>query len=184
MGDTKEEILRTAGRMLQMKGFNSFSFAHVAEQLGVKPAAIHYHFKTKSDLGVALIQRYHTRYRTIMEDAESLPPHKQLDGFFAMFQRFAEDGRVCFEGVLEAEFNSVPEEVRTALGAMVTEVHAWLTRVLEQGKKQGTIQFNGKAADKAAVVAATMQGALQVSRVRGKAFFEAAIRQLRAELMP
>jgi TetR/AcrR family transcriptional repressor of nem operon len=181
--DTREDILRTAGRMLQMKGFNSFSFAHVAEQLGVKPAAIHYHFKTKADLGVALINRYHTRYHTLIEDAESMPPEKQLDGFFAMFQRFADDGRVCFEGVLEAEFNSVPEEVRSALGEMVSEVHAWLARALEQGRKQGTIHFAGKAADKAALVAAAVQGALQVSRVRGKAFFEATIRQLRTELM-
>ncbi|MCC6810614.1 MAG: TetR/AcrR family transcriptional regulator [Deltaproteobacteria bacterium] len=183
MADTREDILRTAGRMLQMKGFNSFSFAHVAEQLGVKPAAIHYHFKTKTDLGVALIARYHMRYKTIMEDAETLPPHKQLEGFFAMFQRFAEDGRVCFEGVLQAEWNAVPPEMQAALGPMIAEVHAWLTRVIEQGRKAGTITFVGKASDKAAVIAATVQGALQAARVRGKPFFEGAIRQLRTELM-
>ncbi len=183
MADTREDILRTAGRMLQMKGFNSFSFAHVAEQLDIKPAAIHYHFKTKTDLGVALIERYRTRYRTLIEDIEMLPAQAQLEGLFTMFQRFAEDGRVCFEGVLEAEFNAVPEPVQKALGDMVAEVHAWLVRVLELGRKQGTIHFTGKASDKAAVVAATLQGALQVARVRGKAFFEAALRQLRTELL-
>jgi TetR/AcrR family transcriptional repressor of nem operon len=183
MADTREDILRTAARMLQMKGFNAFSFAHVAEHLGVKPAAIHYHFKTKTDLGVALLDRYQTRYRTLIEDAETMPPRKQLEGFFAMFQRFADDGRVCFEGVLEAEFNAVPVEMQKPLATMVTETHAWLARALEQGRKDGSVRFEGKPADKAAVVAATLQGALQVARVRGKGFFEAALRQLRAELL-
>src|SRR4051812_38892361 len=106
MSDTREDILRTAGRMLQLKGYNAFSFAHVAEALHVKPAAIHYHFPTKTDLGVALLARYHARYRQLIEDAEVLPLGEQLQGFFGIFERFSADGRVCFEGVLEAEWNA------------------------------------------------------------------------------
>ena len=61
--NTRDEILKVASHLLQTRGFSAFSYAHIAETLNVKPAAIHYHFPTKTDLGLALIEKFRTRYK-------------------------------------------------------------------------------------------------------------------------
>jgi TetR/AcrR family transcriptional repressor of nem operon len=45
--NTSRTILNLAESFLQDKGFNGFSYAYIASELGVKNAAIHYHFPTK-----------------------------------------------------------------------------------------------------------------------------------------
>ena len=69
--DTREDILKIASALLQTRGFSAFSYWHIAETLKVKPAAIHYHFATKADLGVALIERFRARYRRWMDEADA-----------------------------------------------------------------------------------------------------------------
>ena len=56
--NTKRVILDLAESLLQEKGFNGFSYAHIATELGVKNAAIHYHFPTKEALMEALAEPY------------------------------------------------------------------------------------------------------------------------------
>ena len=45
--NTKRAIMDLAESFLQEKGFNGFSYAHIAKALDVKNADIHYHFLTK-----------------------------------------------------------------------------------------------------------------------------------------
>ena len=47
---------------MQERGFNGFSYADVARELGVTKAALHYHFASKAELGDALIDRYAERF--------------------------------------------------------------------------------------------------------------------------
>ena len=49
--DTASEILDVAERLVQVRGFNGFSYADIAEALEVTKASLHYHFPTKGDLG-------------------------------------------------------------------------------------------------------------------------------------
>ena len=46
---TKDKILDLASNMLQEHGYNGFSYGHISKQLGVRNAAVHYHFPTKAD---------------------------------------------------------------------------------------------------------------------------------------
>ncbi|HEY1566924.1 MAG TPA: helix-turn-helix domain-containing protein, partial [Solirubrobacteraceae bacterium] len=54
---TRTRILDTAERLVQTRGFNGFSYADVATELGVTKASLHYHFPGKAELGEALIAR-------------------------------------------------------------------------------------------------------------------------------
>ncbi len=177
--DTREEILRTASRLLQLNGFNGFSYGHIAKELGIKTAAVHYHFPSKADLGVALVNRFRTRYRLWMEDAAGLPATEQLAGYFAIHRRWQERGsRVCPAGVLQAELYAVPDEVRQAVSEMVQEVYDWLLEVLTTGRASGELSFQGPPDAMAVVIAATLQGALQSARILGPPLFDQAEGQL------
>jgi len=57
-GDTADRILDVAQRLVQQRGFNGFSYADVAAELGVTKAALHYHFGGRPELLQAIIDRY------------------------------------------------------------------------------------------------------------------------------
>ena len=57
-GDTRTQLLDVAQRLVQARSYNAFSFKDLAAEIGIRTASIHYHFRTKGDLGVALMQRY------------------------------------------------------------------------------------------------------------------------------
>lgn len=179
--DTREEILRVSGHLLQTRGFSGFSYANVAEALAVKPAAIHYHFPQKHDLGLALIERYRARYRRWMLEADDqgLSPTATLEGYIRIASRFGEDGRVCPIGILTAELAGLPNEMHPAVGVMVDELLTWLSGVMKAGKASGEFTFAGTPDDAAALIAAALQGALQISRGTRRPCFDAVVRGLR-----
>lgn len=182
-GDTRDTILKTAGALLQTRGFNGFSYAHIAEALEIKTAAVHYHFPSKTDLGLALLEKYRARYQRWMDEARGQPPWITLEGFFSIYTHFSKDGmKVCPMGVLQAELGSIPEEMQAATRAMTKETHAWLAGMLQEGRQKGHFKFDGAPEDKAFVLLATVQGALQLSRSMGREAFNAAIRQLKSDL--
>jgi TetR/AcrR family transcriptional regulator, transcriptional repressor for nem operon len=55
-------ILDVAERLVQTRGFNSFSYADIATELRITTASLHYHFPSKAELGSALITRYEGRF--------------------------------------------------------------------------------------------------------------------------
>ena len=50
-GRTAERILDVSERLIQVRGFNAFSYADVAAELDVTKASLHYHFPRKGELG-------------------------------------------------------------------------------------------------------------------------------------
>ena len=46
-------MLDAAERLVQVRGFNGFSYADIAAELQITEASLHYHFATKADLGGA-----------------------------------------------------------------------------------------------------------------------------------
>ena len=55
---TSQQILDIAQRLVQTRGFNAFSYADIASELKVSKASLHYHFASKAELGIKLIERY------------------------------------------------------------------------------------------------------------------------------
>lgn len=183
-GDTREQILKVASTLLQTRGFSGFSYAHIAEALDVKPAAIHYHFPQKHDLGTALIERYRSRYRRWMDETsdQELSPLEALEGYIRIASRFSDDGKTCPMGILTAELTGLPDEMRAPVTQMTDEVLTWLTGILEQGRKDGSFVFARSADDLAALIASGLQGAVQLSRATKKPCFAAVVRGVKDAL--
>jgi len=56
--DTRTQILDIAEQLARQRGFSGFSYRDISQPLGIRNAAVHYHFPTKADLGIALLERY------------------------------------------------------------------------------------------------------------------------------
>ena len=184
--NSKRTILNLAESLLQDKGFNGFSYAHIAAELGVKNAAIHYHFPSKEELGCAVIQRYRDRFKLWVNNArvKDLSPQEKLDWFFSIYTAMrADKGKVCLVGSLEAEFNSIPGALQQDVQALHRELLTWLEATLVEGRDAGAFQFNGEPAHKAALIMSTLQGALQMARALGTKKFRDVVEQMKLDLL-
>lgn len=184
--DTREEILLAAEELLLRRGFNGFSYQHIAVRLGIRNAAIHYHFPTKEHLGVALVRRYRLRFLAWTEQAG-----RDCDAFerlAAYFQTYLDhlDGRwrICPVGIFGAEFDAVPDPMRGEAQMLMRDVYEWMVCTLDQGRSQGCLSFDGDSRDKAMELAAALQGALQFASIAGRERLEQVLRQIMLELRP
>ncbi|NOT06311.1 MAG: TetR/AcrR family transcriptional regulator [Anaerolineales bacterium] len=178
--------MNLAESLLQDKGFNGFSYAHIASELGVKNAAIHYHFPSKEDLGCTVIQRYRDRFKLWINNArvKDLAPIDKLNWFLGIYTDMrADKGKVCLVGSLEAEFNSIPEVLQGEVEALHKELLAWLQAMLAEGRDAGVFNFNGEPASKAALILSSLQGGLQMARALGTKKFRDVVEQLKLDLI-
>ena len=184
--NTKRAILDLAESFLQDNGFNGFSYAHIAKELDVKNAAIHYHFPSKEALACAVIQRYRDRFQLWINNAriKDLSPQEKLDWFFSIYTNTrADNGKVCLAGSLETEFNSLSASLREQTEALTRELLTWLQATLNEGKEAGVFHFGGDPASKAALILSSLQGALQMARALGTSKFHAVVQQHKQDLL-
>src|SRR5215467_6012945 len=101
--DTPDRILDVAERLLQVRGFNGFSYADIAAELRIRNASIHHHYPTKTDLGMQLLERYRERFGQALETidqngADSSRKLRQYARLYADVVR--EKNRMCLCGML------------------------------------------------------------------------------------
>lgn len=184
--NSKRTIMNMAEALLQEKGFNGFSYAHISSELGVKNAAIHYHFPTKEDLGRSVVKRYRDRFQLWINNSrvKDLSPEKKLDWFFSIYTDMrADKGKVCLVGSMEAEFNSIPAGLQAEVEALHRELLAWLQSTLAEGREAGVFHFNGEPSNKAALILSSLQGALQMARALGTNKFRDVVEQHKLDLL-
>lgn len=71
--ETKERILAATEQLLGALGFDATTTRDIALRSGVNKALIHYHFGTKDDLLVAVLERYYARLRVALTTAIGRP---------------------------------------------------------------------------------------------------------------
>ena len=86
-GDTRARILATALELIAEKGFAATSTRELSERLGFTKAALYYHFRTKEDLLVALVEPGVQQLRDLLRQATSTERagrRQLLDGYITV----------------------------------------------------------------------------------------------------
>jgi len=180
-GGTAGRILDAAEALVQVRGFNGFSYADVAAELGVTKAALHYHFAGKAELGEALIERYASRFLGALEeiDADGTDAPHKLAAYARLYLDVLQHDRMCLCGMLAAEYRTLPGAIHATLIGFFDDNERWLARVLEDGRDAGALRFSGPPADAARMIVGALEGAMLLARPYGDtARFEAAAAQL------
>jgi TetR/AcrR family transcriptional repressor of nem operon len=183
--ETVTRVLDVAQRLVQFRGFNGFSYADVAAELGITKAALHYHFASKAALGVALIERYCGTLAANLDriGAADTSAAARLRGYASLYRNMTRAERLCLCGMLAAEYQTLPGAMQSAVLGFFTLNEAWLEAVLSQGAAAGEIELAGPAADAAVALVAGLEGAMLVTRPFGDmARFEAVAGPLLAGL--
>jgi TetR/AcrR family transcriptional repressor of nem operon len=182
---TRSRILDVGEQLVQVRGFNGFSYADVAAELSVTKASLHYHFPSKSELGEALIARYAERFAHALAaiDANITPAPAKLDAYANLYAEVLRQERMCLCGMLAAEYQTLPDPIRNAVVEFLNDNEAWLALVLEHGREDGSLRFSNTAADTARSIISGLEGAMLVARPYGAVDrFETTAAQLLAGL--
>lgn len=164
--DTADRILDIAEELVQLRGFNAFSYADVAAELGITKAALHYHYAGKAELGQALIDRYAERFAAALARIETSegPAADKLDAYVELYAGVLRAHRMCLCGMLAAEYETLPGHIRGAIVEFFNHNEDWLARLLEQGRDEGSLSFDGSPVDNARMIIGGLEGAMLVAR--------------------
>jgi TetR/AcrR family transcriptional repressor of nem operon len=167
--DTAARILDIGERLVQVRGFNGFSYADVAAELDMTKAALHYHFPGKAELGRALIERYTERFVAALADIDEriAEAPAKLDAYADLYAGVLRGQRMCLCGMLAAEYQTLPDPMRPAVIAFIDANEAWVEKVLADGQRAGTLAVPGRAADAARLIVSGLEGAMLVARPYG-----------------
>jgi TetR/AcrR family transcriptional regulator, transcriptional repressor for nem operon len=182
---TSERILDIAERLVQTRGFNNFSYADIASELGITTASLHYHFPGKAELGLALITRYGQRFSRALDQIERDRPNARakLEAYSSLYADVLRGKRMCMCGILAAEYQTLPKPMRSEVIRFFDENQKWLSDLLTEGRSDQTLSFSGAVDDVAQNILSTLEGAMLVARPYGDIKrFNAAANQLLASL--
>lgn len=184
MTNRKTQIIELSLKHIQEKGFTSFSYDHLAKELGVTKASIHYHFEKKGDLGVAVCERIQQglegTYKTIQDSA--IPVEEKPFAFILQRVKCLEKEGVCPISALQADYQELSQRMQDKLQQLSQmEIDVFIA-LLKEAKQQGALQATDDLESLAILLISSTKGALQYKRVLGEAFFVKMLEQLKALL--
>ena len=183
--NTREQIIDKAFQLMLQRGINGFSYRDISLPLGIKNAAVHYHFPNKTDLVKALIEENHQVLKRSTAEfmAYGGPARPQLEGMFRFVESQCDCGRpICMVGALAVDYDDLGDDIKHANRDFMADSIQWLTKVIETGREQGEFDFRGDPMSKAATILATIQGARQMARIHGHDYLQRVFGQIRADL--
>jgi TetR/AcrR family transcriptional regulator, transcriptional repressor for nem operon len=127
--DKRSRLTEAAAKLAYRRGFRETSLADIAEAAGVPLGNIYYYFKTKEELGEAIVERRLAEFRALRERLEQVRSPKErllafVDAIRSNGKRLAHGG--CPLGGLCSELRKDGGTLAKRSGALFTEPMAWL----------------------------------------------------------
>ena len=167
MTDTQNLLLDLGEAAMMHRGFDGFSYADIARDAGIRKASIHYHFPTKQDLGLAVLNRYS---QSLLEQLAEIRQSTRTGGqalaaMIELYRRGAcNGGTLCLCAALSGDAHAIDDRMRGALKRINDLVVQSLEDILVSGRKDRSISVGGEPRAEAASILATLQGAQLLAR--------------------
>lgn len=166
MSTTKSDIALYALDLIGQRSFSSFSYDDISRRFDMTRAAVHYHFKSKEDLGIAVCEMLRdnlleSREEELREAEKGRHPWLFLESRFKSLA----GGGICPIVSMQADFGNLSEKLRAALSE-ATEAEIDTLRAL--------VRAYDPDADMDVVITLffSVKGALQYRRAMGEKFFQ------------
>ena len=169
---TRDQVLDAAGRLIHLKGYHCTSLDDVLRESGVGKGNFYYHFKSKEELGYAIIDRLVKGFveRTLapaFADRHA-DPVIQIGGFLdrildSQRQRNCIGG--CPMGNLASELSDVHEGFRRRLADVFREWRVTMADALRRGQAAGRLGPECDPEGAAYFIVAALEGAILMGKV-------------------
>ncbi len=168
---TSDDILACARSLIVTGGYNGFSYADIADVVGIRKASIHHHFPSKAELVRTLVGRYREAAEEGIANLEHgvSGPLEQLRAYIGYWKACIGDASApfCVCALLASELPILPEEVALEIRAYFRYLSGWLTAVLERGARQKSIVLANPPRVEAEIFMAAVHGAMLSARAYG-----------------
>jgi len=171
LSTTADTILACAHKLIANGGYNGFSYADIADVVGIRKPSIHHHFPSKAELVTTLVNRPREATRQGVANLQHsiAAPLDQLRTYIQYWKACIGDASApfCVCALLASELPILPPEVAQEVLAYFRFLSGWLTSVLELGVQQGAIVLGQSPRVEAEAFMATVHGAMVSARVYG-----------------
>jgi TetR/AcrR family transcriptional repressor of nem operon len=168
---TAEDILASARSLIVSGGYNGFSYADIADVVGIRKPSIHHHFPSKAELVRTLVVDYRKAAEEAIGNLERVitEPLDQLRAYIGYWKTCIGDASApfCVCALLANELPVLPEEIALEVRAYFRFLSGWLTSVLERGAAQGVVKLTDTPRIEAEAFMATVHGAMLSARAYG-----------------
>ncbi len=168
---TADRILDCAQSLIVAGGYNGFSYADIADQVGIRKASIHHHYATKDELVRLLVQRYRLAAETglALLDQHVPDPLQRLDAYLGYWRQCITDqsAPLCMCALLASEVPVLPEAVALEVRAYFKTLSAWLASTLASGADAKRLRLTRSPHIEAEAFMASVHGAMLAARAYG-----------------
>lgn len=106
--DTRERLLKVAADLFIEHSFAGTSHKMIADAVGITKAAVHYHFRTREELLIAVMEPFHAARLEVLQQVEDMrSPRKQAVAVIAGYANV-----VCQNPRLAAVLTHDPSVIR------------------------------------------------------------------------
>jgi TetR/AcrR family transcriptional repressor of nem operon len=166
--DTADKILDLAEMLIQTRGYSAFSYQDISDALAIRKASIHYHFASKTELGMAVVDRYIDRFGAALDEIAAVDRSssmEMLDYYMAPYLQYAKTAdKVCLCGALAGEMMALPPPLRQRVDRFFKTHQKWLAGILKRGVTRGEFKLAASPEKMARLIMGALQGALLVKR--------------------
>ena len=138
--DSRVRLLEAAEKMTYRHGFSHTALADIAKEAKVPLGNVYYYFKTKDEIGHAIVERRVTRFRTTLEELNKLrSPKERLCGFVQIkIDRRNDLARLgCPVGTMCSELHKHRGEVAENATILFADALAWMEEQFKALGKKG-----------------------------------------------
>jgi len=164
---TRSALLDSAEHLARSRGFDGFSYADLAREVGIRKPSVHHHFPTKADLALGLVQRYRERFVAFLErlSGEHEDGASRLTGYLDLYREALSGGEeVCLCVAFSAGRDSLTPEVLAEVRLFEEAGIAWLTEAFRRGAEDGSIADVDDPRSEAMAAMACVEGAQLLAR--------------------
>jgi TetR/AcrR family transcriptional regulator, transcriptional repressor for nem operon len=165
---TQEALVETARQLFWEKGYNATSVADVLERASVNPGSMYYHFKTKDELLMAVLEKYKVMLRPALLAPvweKISDPIERIFGLLAVYRQgiLATDfGYGCPLGRLAMEIDPAMRDVHAGIAANFEAWSAAVAECLEAARQKFGKSLDVKTLSR--FVLTVMEGGVMQSR--------------------
>ncbi|MFG1343201.1 TetR/AcrR family transcriptional regulator [Xanthobacter autotrophicus] len=171
LSTTSDDILACTRSLIVAGGYNGFSYADIADVVGIRKASIHHHFPTKADLVRTLVARYRADAEAGMANLDRQTPGalEKLRFYVRYWESCITDASApfCICALLASQLPVLPEDVGLEVRAHFRSLSQWLASVLERGARERQLQLTNTPRVEAEAFMATVHGAMLSARAYG-----------------
>ena len=168
---TKQKILETACSLFYLKGYNGTSVDDILKAAKVKKGNFYFHFKSKEDLGYAVIDAYAARTIPLLQEAlqQDGNPLSRLFDLFRKQDRRMKTARYrggCPCGNLALELADHHDGFRRQLDAIFDAWTREIMLILKQAQKEGTLGETVNPKEMAHLIVALLEGSTLLAKTK------------------